>query len=90
MQATLIYTPVLTCGHLKGQGHGIDSVKCGGTSFRVADGPTGRRLRCTSCNARADSAVCSCSHGYGAHAAGGCMGVLDGGSLCECNLRGGR
>ena len=74
----ILYTPVLTCGH------------CKGTTFAMRDGQTGRRYRCTSCEKRADTAMCSCSHHYGAHAAGGCMGVLDGGSLCECNLRGGR
>ena len=74
----LLYTPVLTCSH------------CKGTTFASRDGQTGRRYRCTSCDRRADTAMCSCSHHYGAHAAGGCMGVQDDGFLCECNLRGGR
>jgi hypothetical protein len=77
-QAPLIYTPVLTCLH------------CKGTTFAIRDGQFGRRYRCTSCDRRADTAMCSCSHHYGAHAAGGCMGVQDDGFLCECNLRGSR
>ena len=78
LKTNVVYTPVLTCSH------------CDGTSFHMADGPTGRRLRCATCNHRADAAMCSCGNGYGAHGAGGCMGLTEDGEPCPCQFRGGR
>ena len=90
VSAPLIYTPVLTCQHMTERGAGFSGVMCGGTTFRVADGQTGRRLRCAKCNGLAHTAMCSCGNAYGAHGASGCGGLTDNGEPCSCQLRGGR
>jgi hypothetical protein len=87
-QLTLTYAPpvpVLTCRHI-----GVNGLICGGTTFRTFAGPTGNKYRCVVCAARADAAMCSCGHGYGAHNAYGCHGFMESGEDCECSLRGGR